>query len=323
LESDFQRILKNSYDFLGRVNYQPNDLPGAEELFTNVTAIPYTNYGTSYVSSVCGLSLTNQALGKEDEAWQVTEDAIAFLLETGNITQLPFIQTVQAEIALRQGDLAFAQQWADKLGPVPPLRPMYGFLAPHLTLVRVWLAQDTPLSRGKAGELLTELQEYLEDTHNTRFLIETLAMKALLAQALDNSEAALATLEQALRLAQAGGFIRVFVDAGPEMARLLSQLKIDNDLRDYLGEIRAAFPSLQQTQKSLRQGELLDPLTDRELQILEFLRERLSNKEIADRLVISAGTVKGHTIKVYQKLDVNSRRQAVEKAIEMGLIMPV
>jgi len=103
---------------------------------------------------------------------------------------------------------------------------------------------------------------------------------------------------------------------------LLTQLEVDEDLRDYVGQIRSAFPTLRQTQKALKQGELLDPLTDRELQILELLQERLSNNEIAAQLVISPGTVKGHTIKIYQKLDVNSRRRAVEKAVELGLLMP-
>jgi len=321
-ELDFREILRNSYDHLGKAKYQQNDLLRAEEIFTSVVDKPYANYGTSYVGSVCGLSMTYQAIGKEVEARQVAEEAVAFLLETGNTTQLPFIHAMQADLALMQGDLAKASQWAASLGSVPPLQPMYGILAPHLTLVRVWLAQDTPQSRAKAGELLTELQEYLERTHNTRFLIETLAMQALLAQAPDDPEAAQATLTQALRLAQAGGFIRVFVDAGPEMARLLSQLKVDDDLRDYVGQIRSAFPALQQTQRALRQGELLDPLTDRELQILELLKERLSNNEIAAQLVISSGTVKGHTIKIYQKLDVNGRRQAVDKAVDLGLLMP-
>jgi LuxR family maltose regulon positive regulatory protein len=138
----------------------------------------------------------------------------------------------------------------------------------------------------------------------------------------DEPSAALETLEQALRLAQPGGFIRVFVDMGPAMARLLAQLMVVDDLRDYVVQIRSAFPVLQGTHQAMEQGGLLDPLTDRELEILELLYKRLSNKEIAAQLVISPGTVKGHTIKIYQKLDVNSRRQAVEKAISLGLLIP-
>jgi len=103
---------------------------------------------------------------------------------------------------------------------------------------------------------------------------------------------------------------------------LFTQLEVDDDLRDYVGKIRSAFLALRQTREAMRQGELLDPLTDRELQILELLQERLSNNEIAAQLVISSGTVKGHTIKIYQKLDVNGRRQAVDKAVELGLLMP-
>ena len=115
----------------------------------------------------------------------------------------------------------------------------------------------------------------------------------------------------------------MFVDAGPGMASLLTELEIDNGLRDYVWQVRAACSSFQQTKQALSSGDLIEPLTDRELKILELLRERLSNKEIAAQLVISPGTVKGHTIKIYQKLDVNSRRQAVEKAISLGLLMPV
>jgi LuxR family maltose regulon positive regulatory protein len=184
------------------------------------------------------------------------------------------------------------------------------------------LAQNTPDSRDKAADLVNRIQEFYENTHNTRFLIETLALKALLQEASGDPSAALETLAKTLRLAQPGGFIRLFVDMGPVMARLLPQLKVEDDLRDYVGQIRSAFPLLQGTQQAMKQGDLLDPLTDRELEILELLYKRLSNKEIAAQLVISPGTVKGHTIKIYQKLDVNGRRQAVEKAVELGLLIP-
>jgi len=321
-KSNCFQILGNSQAYLGFVYYQYSNLPAAVECFTSVVGMPYHNYGTAYINSICGLSMTYQALGKEAEARQVIEDSISFLLGTGNSYMLPSILATQAELALKQGNLAAAKQWAANLGLVPPLRPMYGLLAPHLVLAKVWLAQDTPASQAKASELLLQLREYLEKTYNTRFLIETLALQALQAQSLGDQDFALATLEQALRLAQAGGFIRVFVDEGPGMARLFTQLEVDDDLRDYVGKIRSAFPALRQTREAMRQGELLDPLTDRELQILELLQERLSNNEIAAQLVISSGTVKGHTIKIYQKLDVNGRRQAVDKAVELGLLMP-
>jgi LuxR family maltose regulon positive regulatory protein len=319
-DAGHNQILRMANYHLGCVRYQQNDLPAAEDLFATVTAQPYRNYGTAYTNGICGLGMTYQAQGRDVEAQQIIERGIAFYLETGNTTQLPILQALQAEVALRQGNLSAAGKWAEKLDPLPPFTPNWGFSAPHLTLVKVWLVQNTPDSRDKAANLVNRIQEYYENIHNTRFLIETLVLKALLHDATGDSSAALDSLERALRLAQPGGFIRVFVDMGPEMARLLTQLK-DVDLRDYVGQIRSAFLALQQAQQALQQGGLLDPLSDRELQVLELLQKRLSNKEIAAQLVISVGTVKGHTIKIYQKLDVNSRRQAVEKAISLGILV--
>lgn len=321
-ESDFREILSYGNYQLGRVYYQQNNLHAAEELFAGVVAKPYLNYGINYTNSACGLGFTYQALRKEAEARQVTEAAIAFLLETGNTSQLPFALTLRAELALMQERLPVASQWAEKLDPVPPLAPMYGFLAPHLTLVKVWLAQNTPVSLGKAAELLRRLQEYFSRTHNNRFLIDTLALQALLDQTLGNQPAALAGLEKALRLAQPGSFIRLFVDLGPQMLRALIQLKVDRDLHAYVKQILSAFPESRQVVGSLGQEEILDPLTNRELQILELLKERMTNKEIAAQLTISPGTIKGHTIRIYHKLDVKGRHQAVEKAITLGILPP-
>jgi LuxR family maltose regulon positive regulatory protein len=190
------------------------------------------------------------------------------------------------------------------------------------------LAQNTPTSQAKAAELLSQLQAYLADTHNTRFLIDTLALQALLADVNGDQGGALDLLESSLKLAQPGGFIRVFVDLGPQMAALLSRLKSNQSLDKYIGKILAAFPSppyLTGAQIVNRQSaihNLAEPLTERELQILGLLQERLTNKEIAAQLVISPGTVKGHTIKIYQKLGVKGRRPAVEKAIKLGILPP-
>lgn len=319
-ETDLQEILAYGNYQLGRVRYQQNNLSAAEDLFTSVVARPYQNYGTSYTNSACGLVMTYQALGREVEAREVTEGAIAFLLETGNTTQLPIVLALQAEVALMQGRLPEASQWAEKLDPLPPLTPMFGFLAGHLTLVKVWLAQNTPASQGKAAKLLSQLHEYFKSTHNTRFLIETLALQALLEQARGDQPAALVTLEKVLRLSQPGGFIRLFVDLGPQMARLLAQMRVESDLHAYVKQIRSAYPGEKRTAASMSQEELLEPLTNRELEVLALLSQRKTNKEIALQLGITPGTVRQHSHNLYQKLEVSNRREAVTRAFNLGLL---
>lgn len=325
-ELNFPQYLGHSQYNLGCVHYQRNDLAAAAELFHAVVARPYQNFGGCYARSVCGLSLIYQAQGQEAEARQVIDEAIGFLLKAGNMTQLPLIQALQAEIAFRQGNLPIAGQWADKFSPDFPLVPMYQLIEPPLILAKVWLTQNTLESAEKADVLLTRLHDYLTETHNPRFLMETLALQALSASARGDQAIALNLLESALRLARPGGFIRVFVDMGSQMAALLAQIEVDNSLQDYVLQIRSAFPAQQQptgtriTNQPSTIHNLAEPLTNRELQILKLLREHLTNKEIAAQLVISPGTVKGHTIHIYQKLDVKGRRQAVEKAIDMGIL---
>jgi LuxR family maltose regulon positive regulatory protein len=106
------------------------------------------------------------------------------------------------------------------------------------------------------------------------------------------------------------------------MASLLSKMTVDRDLGGYIDQIRSAFPGSQRTVTSNGQDVILGALTNRELQVLELMQERLTNKEIARQLVIAPGTVKAHTIRIYQKLVVNDRRQAVEKAIALGILSP-
>ena len=306
---------------LGRVHYQWNNLSAAEEQFARIVEKPYLNYGDCYINSVCGLAFTNQAKGRETEARQVTERAIAVLLETGNTTQLPLILALQAEIALMQKDLSTARQLSKKLDPAPPLVPIHEIFAPQLTLVKIWLAQNTLASQKKAAKLLHKLIVYLEDIHNTRFLIEALALQALLDQARGDQLAAQAALERSLRLAQAGGIIRLFVDLGSQMAALISRMSVDQGLQGYIDQINAAFLVDQGAEIPKHRTKLPEPLTNREFQILELLGDRLTNKEIAAQLMISSGTVKSHTLKIYQKLDVNGRRQAVDKAIRLGILV--
>ncbi|MFN2225083.1 MAG: LuxR C-terminal-related transcriptional regulator, partial [Anaerolineae bacterium] len=314
---------------LGRACYQRGDLAAAEEHFAAVAGQPYLSYGQCYVDSACGLAQARQALGRPEEARAAIEAAVALLLEMGNTTQLPIALACQAELALRQGQAAAAGPWAARQDPAPPLSPTYQFFSPHLTLIKVWLAQDTPGSRARALDLLDRARAFFESTHNSRFLIETLALQALLCDRGGDRPAALEALERSLALAEPGGFIRLFVDLGPPMARLLEELHRRGVHPDYISAILAAFP--QETPDDERRttnrwsselssvvlrpsSALFEPLTPRESEVLALLGQRLTNKEIAAELVISAETVKSHTLSIYRKLDVRGRRQAVARA---------
>ena len=158
-------------------------------------------------------------------------------------------------------------------------------------------------------------------------MIEVLALQALLDDAKGDEPAALQMLQQAVDLAQPGGLVRVFVDLGPKMAALLARLNNLGNTTPFVGQILQAFPAADLNDLDLisaplslaNQANLIEPLTNRELEVLELLAQRLSAKEIAQRLFISDRTVKRHTANIYQKLDVHSRQEAISEAMTLGI----
>ena len=138
-----------------------------------------------------------------------------------------------------------------------------------------------------------------------------------------DERAALVLLEQAVALAEPGGFIRLFVDLGPRLARLFTRLRQTNVDSGHTGQILQAFGESTPAApypKPMGRTELVDPLTEREREILALLAQRLTDKEIAQALVISPLTVKRHASTIYHKLQVNKRREAVAEAIRLGLL---
>jgi LuxR family maltose regulon positive regulatory protein len=269
-----------------------------------------------------------QARGLPEQARQKLVQAMVFLRETRSEGLVPVAQAFEAELAALQGDLSAAGHWAATIGPRVPFAAMPYFYAPQLALPKILLAQDTPASREQAAEALSRLHAFVTAIHNTRFTIEVLALEALLSRAQGNGQAALAALEQAVTLAQPGGFVRVFVDLGPNMADLLRRLASKGVARDYIERILHAFPEhhagpqLQPATPPLARAALIEPLTRREQQVLELLAQRMTAQEIAQKLVVSDQTVKRHRANVYQKLDVHSRRDAIAAAVALR-ILPV
>ncbi len=310
--------------FLGIAHYHRNELQAAAENLAQVVDAHYTASPINFAHSALALALTHQGQGKPDRASEISQAVLADSIETNNIDMLQTARAFEAELAIRQGRTAEAFQWAEKFQP-KPFRPIFRFYMPQLTLVKVLLAQDTPLSRKRAETLLDQLFDFLTRIHNARFLIDVLAFQALLHSAQDRETAAIKSLTKAINLAEPQGFIRLFVDLGPRMADLLARLVDQNTAVDYVEEILIAFrgdataPDRQSAKRPFAHS-LIDPLTTRELDILVLLSERLRNKEIADRLFISPDTVKKHLYNIYQKIGVTKRRQAVAKAEALGII---
>jgi len=199
-------------------------------------------------------------------------------------------------------------------------------------MVKVLIAKGTSESQERAATLLTRLHDFFTSIHNTRFLIDVLALQAILHDARGDVPKALSALGRAITLAEPGGLIRPFLDLGPKMADLLSRLGKQNIAVKYVGKLLAAFrkeradairtASDDQREMTLSTSlpPLDDSLTNREFDILALLSKRMSNKEIAEKLFLSPKTVKAHLYNIYQKLNVSTRRQAVEKANALGLV---
>jgi LuxR family maltose regulon positive regulatory protein len=304
--------------FLGCFHYLRDELVEAERYLVAAASDRQIAQIWTTINSACVLALIYQALDKPDQARDTAGTTINFLAEIENVEFQPQIQGLQAELALRQEHLGEASRWARKFDPYP-LPLMVAFYIPQLTQVKVLLAQNTTVSRKQAADLLAKLHDHV--LTDKRFMIEVLALEALLDDAEGDQVGALDKLERAIHLAEPGGYIRTFVDLGPPMANLLIQLGHQDVSQDYVAQILKAFPQAQPAPLPAAQTQYIEPLTNRELEVLALLAQRLSNKEIAKEMVISPATVRNHTHNIFDKLNVKGRRQAVAKAAELGIIL--
>jgi LuxR family maltose regulon positive regulatory protein len=299
-------------------HYHRNELAEAETSLSIIIAQRYQAPVHCAVQSMFALSLTQQALGRPETAREMAELAEQFSLEMRCTTLLPATHLFQAQLALQQGRIQDAVHLlADRELPAV-LTPAPFFFKPFLTIAKVRLAEGTESALATAGAMLARLREFAEQLHNPPVLMDVLALEALLADARNDTRTALSTLECALVLAQPEGFVRTFADKGARMADLLSRLHSKKVSPAFIQRIQHAL--VLPSQKTPATAMLIEPLTERELEVLALLQKRMSAKEIASALYITSGTVKRHTHVIFQKLDVHSRRAAVLKGEELKLL---
>jgi len=316
------QIMQNWADwFLGVLCYSRNELDASAQYFSQIVKNRYTAQISTYRDAIAGLTLIHQSKGENFEAIQMVELISKYDLEHRG-REDERTRSLRARLLLIQGDLEDANRWAESFTGPPPDQPLMWLEEPQVTRARILLATGGDANLHSALQILDALDEIAERTHNTRYKIEILALRALALDAQGGTSQADAELKQALDLAQLGGFIREFVDLGKPVQEILRRIAQQGYSVEQIQRILAAFPEDGNYLINPAHGNstLVEPLTPRELEVLALLRGQLSIKEIAQKLHISHATARRHTINIYGKLGVHKRWDAVAKAEEMDIL---
>ena len=247
-------------------------------------------------------------------------------------TPVPLIRPIaalRAWVWLDQGRLAEALAWTREQGLSAEDDLSYLREFEYLTLARVLMALHNRApedgSLYEALGLLARLLQTAEEGGRTGSVIEILVWQALAQEMQRNIQAAVLSLGRALTLAEPEGYFQLFIDAGPPLARLLYEAGASGIALEYIQRLSAAYPVAEtdkagSPKKRFTESDWVEPLSERELEVLQLISEGLTNQEIAARLFLSLNTVKVHTRNIYGKLGVHHRMGAVARAKALRIL---
>ncbi|HUT19624.1 MAG TPA: LuxR C-terminal-related transcriptional regulator [Anaerolineae bacterium] len=241
------------------------------------------------------------------------------------------VDVTQAKFDLARGDVDAVVRWAHDAGIDTGERGNLREYYRYRMLAQLSLAQQ---HSQQALALLGAMATEIEAAGAYGLLIEVLGLEAMALRQQGNEKEALGVLERAIRLAEPEGFVRSFVEKGAPMRDLLELVQRRQVMPEYVARLLAAYTPQAGQEPAVAEAavpgvvppgasgasQLLEPLSDRELEILGLLALGLTNREVGERLYIAPGTVKAHTASIYGKLDVHSRMQAVARARELGIL---
>lgn len=296
---------------LARITYEWNDLDAAEQYGEQSLRLArrYDQVIDRFILSEIFLARLKLARGDEAGAAAQLAQTEQSARQRRFVHRLPEIAAAHVDVLLRQGDVATAAHLAQKY-ELP------------LSQARVSLAQGDVAA---ALARLAALRQQMEAKGWQDELLKVLVLQAVALQAHNEREPAIQTLEQALALAEPGGFIRLFVDEGEPMVRLLHEIHARGKETAYTRRLLTAFPAtdplpVASSQPRNPAAEWLDPLSEREIEVLQLIAEGLTNQEIADRLYLALNTIKVHTRNIYGKLDAHHRAEAIARARALGIL---
>ena len=299
---------------LGRVRYEWNELDAAlHNVRTGLERGQLAGVMDVLLRGYLALARILQAQGDIEGALAALDEANAVAEKMGLAQVKVWIGAQRAQVWLARGDTEAALDWASHF-----VGQMQDVVYPSvpIALARVWLSQREP---DKALPLLDHALQSTQAVGRLGNAIHILAVQAIVYHAQGQSEQAFARLEHALELAEPEGYVRVFVDEGAPMARLLRRMLTRSPASNYVRRLLDALGESANIELPVA-NNLIDPLSQRELEVLRLIVEGATNKEIARELVLTVNTVKRHISNIFGKLVVSNRAQAIARARELNLL---
>ncbi len=304
------QIIYEAHLGLARVLYEWNDLEAAEQHGRQSLhlARQYERVIDRFITCEVLLARLKLAQGDVAGAAALLTEANQSARQHNFVYRIPEVAAAQVLTLLRQGHLAAAAHLA-QTHELP------------LSQARVYLAQgDTPA----ALAVLSPWRRQVEAKGWQDERLKVMVLQAVALQAYGDKDKAVQLLCDALAIAEPGGFIRLFIDEGRPMAQLLSEAATLGMMPDYTGKLLAVGEAEEHKREDTSYRPpaqpLIEPLSQRELEVLHLMAQGLSNQEMSERLFLALDTVKGHNRKIFGKLQVQRRTEAVARARELGLL---
>jgi LuxR family maltose regulon positive regulatory protein len=330
-------IASEALIWLGDLSREWNDLEAAADYLVEGIELAKQWSELAGIDGYGPLARVRAAQGDIEGAYEAIDTARALALKSESTEVDDHVVDLHlGRLLVALGDVEGATRWAGRRGLVPGdpaashpvLDQPTSFIRQRLRKYENELLARLLILQGRTADALDLLQPLLAESRQrdrTDLIIDLQILRALAFQAEGNEGLAATALDEALNLAEPGGYVRLFLNEGPAMARLLRQAASRGTTPAYVLKLLAAFDGSDGTKPQAeapgpQPQPLIEPLSERELEVLRLLATGLSNPEIAETLYIAVSTVRSHCKSIYGKLNVHRRWDAVQRAQELGLL---
>jgi LuxR family maltose regulon positive regulatory protein len=326
----------------GLIYFYQSKFGEAVQYFQEALSKKYLLHTRAVVDGMTGLALAYQHMLRDDLADHTIKRLVDYTASLEDPGYTMIAQSCRIRISILRGDIKTALSLWHQDSPPLDENMVWWLEIPGVTVCRAMIADGSAERLAICEKRLQALLDLNRKNHNIIHTIEILVLSALTLEKMNRRAEALECLEEAVTLAEPGGIRQFFMEPGQPLDDLLHQLQRQEGTGGYIDEILTAAevgdtvmagdsigtptkpstvaPSPADGPRAPRPQPLIEPLTNRELDVLEWLAKRMTDKEIAEELCISPVTVNSHLKNIYQKLCVGNRRQAVLKAKELGLV---